>query len=89
MPEWLSTVDLGQVITVVTILIAGFVAVRSFTRTFTPLMQLIDEMIGRPAQYGMRARPGVLERLTELENTQTIILGKISELKEIVKESVR
>ena len=84
MPEWIASVTLGQVLTIITMLAVTAAASKGVARPMRRFSQLMDDIAGEPARPGFERRPGILERMQLLEAVQMGLVTQIAQLSEEV-----
>lgn len=91
MPNWIASIELGQVLIAGTFVIAMSASIQKLISKMAPVFRLMDDLIGTPAEFGKPARPGILERMDKVEREmkgQRDILTSQSNILEDIQRKV-
>ncbi len=66
-PDWIRALTVAEIVAVLALASGAVVIARRIARGLRRVGHLVDDLAGEPSRRGVPARPGVMERIAEVE----------------------
>lgn len=77
----IATMEIGQLLMTLSVIGTGFMGVKKIHSIVKPILDIVEEIVGKKSHHGIPSRPGLIERVGKIES-------ELSEIKSVLYKYV-